>query len=300
MTPSAADTPGNGRATRVDGGDTVGMDDVTERVRTHFDEIGEGEWERLAATPRDRVSFELHRRLLAQWIEPGDRVLEVGAGPGRFTIELARLGARVTVTDLSPVQLGCNERHVFEAGCAGAVEARLPLDIRHVAQLGPDTFDAVVAYGGPLSYVFDDAPDAFAQLVRAVRPGGVVLASVMAAVGSLRYFLPVALKELDQYGGEVYDHVMATGDLRGIPGSHTCRMYRWREIETLIGTAPCHLVAASASNCMSLGDAELIGQIESDPARWQWFIDWEAKLCREPGALDGGTHTLFAVQRDRL
>jgi SAM-dependent methyltransferase len=275
------------------------MDDVTERVRAHFDEIGEAEWERLVASPRDRVSFELHRRLLAEWISPGDQVLEVGAGPGRFTIELARRGAQVTVTDLSAVQLELNERHVREAGCDEAVAARLVLDIRDVSDIGRNAFDAVVAYGGPLSYVFEDAPDAFAQLVQAVLPGGVVLASVMAAVGSFRYFLPVALNELDRYGGECYDHVIATGDLRDIPGSHTCQMYRWREIETLIDPAPCHLVGASASNCMSLGDADLIASVESDPERWQWFIDWEATLCREPGALDGGTHIIFAVQRDR-
>ena len=273
------------------------MDGTTERLRAHFNEIGEAEWDRLSESPRARVSFELHRRLLAEWIKPGDAVLEVGAGPGRFTIELARLGAQVTVTDLSSVQLDLNEQHVQHAGYQDAVAARFVLDIRDVAQLGEETFDAVIAYGGPLSYVFEDAPVAFGQLVRAVRPGGIVLASVMATVGSLRYFLPLALNELDQYGGEVYDHIMATGDLRDIPRSHTCQMYRWREIESLIAPAPCRLVAASASNCISLGDADLIERLEVDPERWRWFVDWEAALCREPGALDGGTHTIFAVQR---
>src|SRR5262245_42536732 len=98
------------------------MEDGVERVRAHFDAVGDAEWDRLAATPRDRVSFELRRRLLAEHIRPGDRVLEIGAGPGRFTIELARLGAQVTVTDISPVQLACNERHVRQAGFESAVE----------------------------------------------------------------------------------------------------------------------------------------------------------------------------------
>src|SRR5213592_804385 len=103
------------------------MEDAVERVRAHFDATGDAEWDRPAATPRDRVSFELHRRMLAEFIGAGDRVLEIGAGPGRFTIELARLGARVTVTDISPVQLASNERRVRDAGCDDAVEARFPL-----------------------------------------------------------------------------------------------------------------------------------------------------------------------------
>src|SRR5262245_33836679 len=223
------------------------MEDGVERVRAHFDLVGEVEWERLAATPRDRVSFELHRRLLVEHVRPDDRVLEVGAGPGRFTIELARLGARVTVTDISPVQLELNERHVREAGCEEAVERRFALDLRDLRQLEHGEYDAVVAYGGPLSYVFDgDAAPAFRSLVHVTRPEGVVLASVMSAVGSFRYFLPLALEEADKYGGALYDRVMETGDLRAIPGSHTCQMYRWREVEALAAGAPGRFVAASA------------------------------------------------------
>jgi SAM-dependent methyltransferase len=275
------------------------VDDGVERVRAHFDAMGDLEWDRMVATPRDRVSFELHRRLLAEHVRPGDRVLEVGAGPGRFTIELARLGARVTVADISPVQLELNERHVREQGCESAVERRVQLDVREVGRFGTGVFDAVVAYGGPLSYVFEDARRTLRALVNVTRPEGFVLASVMSSVGSFRYFLPLALEEADRYGGDVYDHVLATGDLRSIPGSHTCQMYRWAEVEDLASGAHGHIVAASASNCMSLADADVVAGIEADADRWRWFLDWEARMCREPGALDGGTHILFAFQRDR-
>jgi SAM-dependent methyltransferase len=274
------------------------MVDGVERVRAHFDAVGDVEWDRMVATPRDRVSFELHRRLLAEYVRAGDRVLEVGAGPGRFTIELARLGARITVTDISPVQLELNERHVAEAGCDDAVERRLVQDVRDVSAFANGEFDAVVAFGGPLSYVFEDAEDAFHALVRVTRPEGHLLASVMSSVGSFRYFLPLALQEVEQYGGEVYDRVMETGDLRAVPGSHTCQMYRWSEVERLAAGAPGEFVAASASNCMSLADPEVVAAIERDPERWRWFLDWEARMCREPGALDGGTHILFAFRRD--
>jgi 2-polyprenyl-3-methyl-5-hydroxy-6-metoxy-1,4-benzoquinol methylase len=279
------------------------MDPVTARVKAHFDAIGEVEWDRLTVHPRDRVSFELHRRLLAECIRPGDRVLEVGSGPGRFTIELGRLGARVTVTDLSEVKLALNEAHVREAGLENCVDARFVLDVRDIGELGDGAFDVVVAFGGPLSYVFDEAPAAFRQLVRAVVPGGVVVASVMSMAGAARYFFAQVVEELEVYGIDAWQHIMTTGDLREIgrdvPNSHTCQLFRWREIEDMISATPCMLVAASASNCMSLGDDDALGRLETDPDRWAWFLDWETAMCREPGALDGGTHTLFAVRRDR-
>jgi hypothetical protein len=154
-----------------------------------------------------------------------------------------------------------------------------------------------VAYGGLLSYVFDDAADVLGQLVKSVRPGGVVLASVMATVGSARHFLPVMVGLIDTFGLAHMDHEIATGDLRFTPGSHSCQMYRWRELESLIAAQPCRLLAVSASNCMSLSDPETLQYFEADPQRRQWFVDWEIRLCREPGALDSGTHIVFAVER---
>jgi len=105
------------------------------------------------------------------------------------------------------------------------------------------------------------------------------------------------LEERDRYGAEIYDVVMETGDLRRIPGSHTCEMHSWRDIEAFVAGAHGRLVAASASNWMSLGDPDVVAALETDPERWQWFVDWEAQMCREPGALDGGTHILFAFRK---
>jgi SAM-dependent methyltransferase len=115
-------------------------------------------------------------------------VLEIGAGPGRFTLTLARLGARITVTDLSPVQLELNARYVSAAGARaeGAVERRELLDVCDVSRHPDGAFDAVVALGGPLSYAFDRADEALAGLLRITRPGGPVVASVMSRAADRR------------------------------------------------------------------------------------------------------------------
>lgn len=81
------------------------VEDDVRAVRDYFDTLGAGEWERLVQAPSARVALELHRRFLARFIRPGSRVLEIGAGPGRFTVELAALGASVVVSDISAVQL---------------------------------------------------------------------------------------------------------------------------------------------------------------------------------------------------
>src|SRR5205823_8297077 len=90
--------------------------DHGDHARSYYDEYGEREWYRFDRAPADRVNLEIHRRFLARLVRPGDRVLEVGAGPGRFTIQLAELGAKVCVADISPRQLQLNREKVAEAG----------------------------------------------------------------------------------------------------------------------------------------------------------------------------------------
>jgi hypothetical protein len=213
-------------------------DDRREQIATHFDRVGDVEWNRMIASAVMRVSFELHVRMLRRFIEPGARVLEVGAGPGRFTIALAQLGAK------------------------------------------------------------EDAPKALAECLRVTKPGGVVLASVMTIGGSMRCSLPIVLEELERFGVDVMARIVRTGDLRPTqPVGHVCRMFRWREVKQMIDRAPCRLLAASASNATSLGSDDVVERIASNPEWWNAFLDWEEELAQEPGALDGGTHVIFAVER---
>lgn len=268
------------------------------RISRYFDAYGEREWARFAASPADRVSLHLHRLYLRRYVRPGDHVLEAGAGPGRFTIELARIGALVTVGDISPGQLALNAEKVAAAGYEGQVVERAPLDIVDLARFPAASFDAVVCYGGPLSYVFDRADDALAGLLRVTRPGGRVLLSVMSLPGATARFLPGVLSGARQHGLAAVRRVIETGDLHGeISNGHHCHMFRWSELATLFARHPCRVVVASAANFLSLRDDEALRELADDPALWEAFLTWEEDLCREPGALDGGTHIIAVLRR---
>jgi hypothetical protein len=49
---------------------------------------------------------------------------------------------------------------------------------------------------------------------------------------------------------------------------------------------------------LSLAAPEIVEAFtESPPELWARFLDWEERLSAEPGAVEGGTHLLFAVRR---
>ena len=262
-------------------------------VAGFFDEYGMREWERLAQSPVDEVSFYVHARRLQQFVTPGMRVLEIGAGPGRFTQVLAELGARVVVSDISPVQLDLNRQQAREHGFAHAVEDWQPLDMCDMPMFGPAAFDAVVAYGGPFSYVFDRRDAALRECRRVLKPGGPLLLSVMTIWGSAHRRLDGVLA----IPPEQNRHILNTGDI--LPGSfdgakHFSHLFRARELREWLAGAGLDVVAMSAAGVLSLRWDETLAAIRADEAKWRELLDMEWEASAEPGAWDMGTH-LIAV-----
>jgi SAM-dependent methyltransferase len=276
-------------------------------VRRHYDEFGEREWTRFETmpdnplAPGNQVNFYLHLWHLRRQIRGGDHVLDIGAGPGRFTIELARLGARVTVGDISPAQLDLNRRKVRDAGFDAAVVDRALVDVVDLSIFPTDHFDAVVCYGGALSYVFDRADEALAELLRVTKPGGRVLLSVMSLLGTSRRFLGQLLDLARRHGPGVIDQLFATHDQIGLAAAgHRFRYYTWASLQALLARHACTIVDASAANFLAIGNnEELLEPLLHGPHSdlWDAYLSWELKSCREPGAIDAGTHIIAVVQK---
>jgi ubiquinone/menaquinone biosynthesis C-methylase UbiE len=251
-----------------------------------YDEYGEREWTRFEDGRTPSASMTTHTHYLNRFVSPGDRVLDAGCGPGRFTLELVRLGAQVVAADISPGQLELHRRYTAEV--EDAVEDRVVADVLSLP-FADDAFDATVCYGGAVSYVLDRAPEAVAELTRVTRPGGHVLISVMSLVGSLLWSLDTVLEVAREKGIDVVERVNATGVLTPGLGAHglTMKMYRWRELRELL-EAHGEVVAASATG--------LVTTTPDDPDLRALAERIELDVGAEPGAIDVGHHILAVVR----
>ena len=103
-------------------------------------------------------------------LEPGDRFLDVAAGPGGLSLPAARLGAEVLATDWSPAMIERFEARAREEGLSN-VEGRV-MDC-HALDLPDFSFDVTGSQFGVM--LVPDQPRALREMVRVTKPGGRVL-----------------------------------------------------------------------------------------------------------------------------
>jgi len=265
-------------------------------VEQFYDAYGEKEWHRLVKDPEGEIKLHVHRHYLEKYVEPGSRVLEIGAGAGRFTQILVELAARVTVVDISGVQLQLNRDRAAEHGFEHGVQNRMKLDMCEMTGLDDAAFDVVVCYGGPLSYVFDKAGEALEEVRRVLKADGIALFGVMSLWGVVHRFLDGVLK----LPAEVNRLIVRTGDLcpENYPeGKHHGHMFRARELRELLQRHGLAVLEMSASNCVSTVWQERLDEARKDPAQWQHLLELELEACREPGCVDTGTHTIAVCRK---
>jgi SAM-dependent methyltransferase len=263
-----------------------------ERAADFYDDYGESEWTRFEDGRTPAPSLDVHVEHLRRFVHAGDRVLDVGAGPGRLTIELARLGAHVAVADLSPKQLALNRERLEEAALEERILERASADVLDLSRWDDASFDAAVCFGGPLSYVLDEADRGVAELVRVTKPGGHVLVSVMSLVGTVVHFLPLLLDLVRRDGVAKNEEIVRTGLLPEEPdyGHLAMKLYRWSELEALLSPHGT-IVAASAAGLLPAAQPD-------EPELREFLTRAELMLAEEPGALSCGQHIVAVLRRE--
>ena len=140
------------------------------RVREYYARFGEREWLRLCNADDGAIEFAITCHTLETLLPGSGRVLDLGGGPGRYTIWLAERGYRVVLADLSPALLEIAKEKIAQSGVASNVESVTVADARDLSRWPDDSFDAVLSLG-PFYHLPEpsDRKSAAAEMVRVLK-----------------------------------------------------------------------------------------------------------------------------------
>ena len=154
---------------------------------------------------------------------PPSRVLDAGAGSGKFALKLLARGHHVTLLDPSARMLDEADAKLRRAGLAQ--RAQIVQGTIEAMRFPDASFDFVFCEGDPLSYCIDTHAAAAREIIRVLRPGGGFYASVdnrgfatlaILAGGHVEDGFGVARsgRALDPYGTPV--HAFGASELRAL------------------------------------------------------------------------------------
>ena len=154
---------------------SVHMDSI-ETVRKFYDETVNYEWERL---DRHKIEFELTKRYINRYIKPNDKVLDLGGGPGKYSLYLAELGCEVTLADLSQknVDFGLNKAKELGLPLSG-----MCLDSRDLSSIEDGQYDHVLCMG-PMYHLKDkdDRIKTIKECLKKLKPNGTIFVAFVSS-----------------------------------------------------------------------------------------------------------------------
>ena len=276
-----------------------------DALRAFFNAYGEREWDRLDKTVPGRVKLAVHRKLLSAHVRPGIRVLDVGCGPGRFAIDIARMGATVTLVDLSDGQLDLARARLAEHELLASVEGFHRLDVLDLTSLDEAAYDAVVCFGGAVSYTTQHHPEALRQLARVARPGAPVLVSVMSLFGALRLVGPLDAASFLETRDDHLDWsaVLAGADVICTkPTSNEFHrplaLFTSRGLRSALLDARLDVEQIATSDAL-VPEYSQIPRIAASPRATEALIALEVAMYDQPGLVDAGGHLLGVARKPR-
>jgi SAM-dependent methyltransferase len=272
-----------------------------EDVRGYYDAFGEREWVRLEHPADGAIEFAVTCHALAAHLPAGGLVLDLGGGPGRYTLWLAERGYRVVLADISPALLEIAREKVRESAASGFVEQIVEADACDLSRWPDGTFDAVLALG-PFYHLPDpaDRNRAGAELVRVLRPGGIAIVAVMPRYAFLRRTIAVhdERRHLLEPGfvGRVLDEGRFVNDFPGrFTGGYGVRPEEVTPFFERHGFVTRTLLACEGI-VPDLQEA-LAEMQHEDPAAYRQALDLVLRTASDPSILGMSQHLLYIASK---
>ena len=255
--------------------------DIIINKYTEYDEDA-----RLVTDRGHNIEYLTTMRYIQKFLKKGAKILEIGAGTGRYSITLAEMGYDVTAVDLVPhhveiMRSKAKKLNNFRCFVADALD---------LSQFEDNSFDMVLNFG-PMYHLFNkkDKTQAIKETLRVAAKNGICMfaylpcASFMTGYG-LRH----------QCVNHLYAAIDKTGRVKDIPSEvFTC--FYIEDFQALFAKSNTEYITNVATDGIAYAMREWIEELSEED--YQAFLKWHFMTCERLDQQGYSSHLLYICKK---
>ena len=245
---------------------------------------------RLRRSRHGQLEYLTTMHYIHQLAPRGAKVLEVGAGTGRYSIDLAGEGYDVTALELVAHNLEILRRNAAGLQNLAAYQG----DATDLRMFASNSFDAVLVLG-PMYHLYEEAEQhkALDEAIRVAKPGGIIM---VAFISIYEIMYVNYLSGNFRKGMEVnYDSSYRVRHFKeqGFTG------FDIEEFEALFAGKPVQKIALAGTDSV-LELAERTRDFQMSDAEFALFANYHLAICEKRELLGSQTHLLYICRKNRI
>lgn len=266
------------------------MKEDIEKVKKYYDDGPQTEWDRLDQHP---FEFILTTYMMDKYIRPGDRVLDIGGGPGRYSVYYAQKGCEVTLVDLSEGNIEFAKKMAQEKQVPLRAVAKNCLEL---AQLDLGEYDHVFLMG-PLYHLGEEKERELAVrlALEKLKAGGNLYCSFIMNFAGIIFdmkngpgFLEEDLK--NEFFGKVLDSIVTGTEYAGPAFAPVCFISPRQIVPFMSRFALDQLHLFGQEGILSPNENQILGFPQAEIDLW---VETAKKFLEIPELLTYSEHAMY-------
>ena len=237
-----------------------------------------------------RVEFETTMRYIRRYLPEDARIIEIGAGTGRYSHALAREGHTVDAVELVQHNI-----EIFKANTQPCEDVKIYQgNAKHLDLLGDDSYDVTLLLG-PMYHLFtvSEQLEALGEAIRVTKKNGVVFAAYCGNDATMvQYCFGRAMLKLQKYR-DLVDPITfkASSD-----PAELFQLYRKEDIDALMSAFPVkrlHYIGTDmATNYMRTAVDEM------DDELFELYLQYHFTICERQDMVGTSHHILDIFRKE--
>ncbi|MBQ9151142.1 MAG: methyltransferase domain-containing protein [Clostridia bacterium] len=236
------------------------------------------------------VEFLTTVHYVEKYLTPGMRILEIGAGTGRYAHYFARKGYRVDAVEL----MECNIE-VFKANTApGEAVTIRQGDAVNLEFIPSEQYDVTLLLG-PMYHLYTDGEKqaALSEAIRVTKRGGVVFAAYCNSDATVYQFCFVRNGIHDEHYKDLIDR--ETFALRSTP-TEIFSLYRKEDIDTIMARFAVNRLHYVGTDMLTHFIRDTVDGMDEET--FGLYIKYHLSICERPDMVGATNHILDIFRKE--